>query len=94
MSTTKAQDSVGMLHRQEALNYLDSISDPVTRRLAHRAHFLVLKRFAENDRLPTKDFDMRFFAEVLDQFCRQHEVLKDLLDGKAVGEWWPEPEGS
>ncbi len=77
-----------MLRRQEAIELLNSIKDPVTQGLAHRAHYFVLKRFAEQKSLPVADFDMLFFVQVLQQFCQEHDILKRLLAGERVGAWW------
>jgi hypothetical protein len=78
------------VRHQEALELLNSIEDPVTRRLAHNAHFFLLRRFARGQDLPAGDFDVRFFVEVVREFCQEHDVLKRILAGERVGGWWEE----
>lgn len=81
---------VTTLRHPEAIAFLNSIKDPITRRLAHNAHFLALRRFTENRELPVANFDILFFAQVMEEFCSEHDLLKQYLAGETPGAWWDE----
>ena len=78
----------GVLRHSEAMKYIDTIDDAVTKRLVHRAQFFALRRFAERKDRPKADFDFLFFAHVMKDFCEQHDVLREVLGGKDDGGWW------
>ena len=75
-----------LLRRQESSDLIDSATeDLVTNRLLRAACFCIIKRFLENKNLPVADFDLGFFTEAMFEFCSNHKLLQDILDGKEVG---------
>lgn len=76
----------------EAGRFLDRINNPITRRIIDRAMTIARIRFYSPDEpRRTKDFDLLFFAEVLCELFRDHEVIRQELEGKRPGAWSTDP---
>lgn len=54
----------GFIRSEEAGQFIQSITDPVTKILVNNAHYHLYRRLAEK-RLPEGEFDMRFYVEVM-----------------------------
>ena len=65
-----------------------SEKDPITRALLANANFWFLKRYFEQGRHPAGDFDYAFVIEMLRDIFREHDVLRRLLAGEKVGEFF------
>ena len=89
-STEELGSTAGLLRHQEALEFINSIKDPITRRLVMSAQFFVLKALEPGRERPVADFDVRFFVGAIEEFCQRHDILKRYLNGERVGEWWDE----
>jgi hypothetical protein len=76
-----------MLRWDEAMELLRSVDDSITNQLMNRANFEIIKKFSERRGLPVADFDLRFFMEVMLEFCGQHTVIKKILDGEDLRPW-------
>lgn len=74
----------GFIRSEEAGEFIESLTDPVTKILVNNAHYHLYKRLAEK-RLPEGDFDMRFYVEVMAEMFSEHDVLKRMLAGENVG---------
>jgi hypothetical protein len=66
----------------EAMELLNSVEDLTTSQLMNRANFVVLRRFNEEGQLPVADFDLRYFMEIIHEFCSDHESLRRILQGE------------
>ena len=76
---------------EDAQEVIDRIDDPVTKNLVNMAFVHVVKRFfIEKQETPRSDFDMRYFATVLESFFAEHDVLARTLAGEKVGSWFKE----
>ncbi len=69
------------LHWEEAKEFLDSIDDQTTKRLMHLAHFPVLKRMMRKES-PSASFDVRFYLEIVHEFCSDQESIRRVLAGE------------
>ena len=74
-----------LLRREMSSNIIASTDDQITNHLLKAACYSVTKRFLENHDLPEADFDIGFFTEVMLEFCGNHRLLQDILDGNEVG---------
>lgn len=81
----------GFIRSEEAGQFIESITDPVTKILVNNAHYHLYKRLAEK-RLPEGEFDMRFYVEVMTEMFTEHEVIRRMLAGENVGAFFPENE--
>jgi hypothetical protein len=88
--TEGSGSAAGLLRHREALEFIDSIKDPITRRLVMSAQFFVLKALEPGRERPVADFDVRFFVGAIEEFCQRHDILRSYLNGERVGEWWDE----
>jgi hypothetical protein len=80
-----------LLYCDEALRYIEQITDPVTRSLVNMAFVhLVRKVYLAKQDLPQSDLDMLFLATALKDFFSEHEVIARTLDGEKVGAWFEE----
>ncbi len=80
-----------MLRREEAAELQNSVKDLVTSQLLSLAAMCVWRKFMENTTLPISDFDMRFFSEVMLDFCSKHETLRQVLAGDDL-RWFDDEE--
>lgn len=80
-----------LLHCDEALRFIESIQDPVTRTFVNMAFVhLVKKVHLEKSDLPSSDLDMLFLVTALKDFFADHEVIVRTLEGEKVGAWFDE----
>lgn len=78
-----------LLNCEEAQESIERIEDPITRNFVNMAFVSAVKRvYIEKREPPRGDFDMKFFAEVLESFFSEHDVLARTLAGEKVGEWF------
>ena len=81
-----------LVNWDEAGRFLNGIENPITRRIIDRAMIIARMRFyAPNETPRTKDFDLLFLAEVLVELFRDHEVIRQEIDGKRPGAWSSDP---
>lgn len=73
-----------LLNWDEAMKLLGSVEDKATSQLMNMANFEVLKRFFQLKHFPAADFDLRFFMEVMLEFCSDHDTLRKILAGEDV----------
>ncbi len=78
-----------LIHCDEAKAIIDHVNDPVTRNLLNMAFTHVVKSFyIDKTEAPQRDFDMAYFARVLEPFFSEHQVLTRTLAGDKVGAWF------
>jgi hypothetical protein len=77
----------GFIRSAEAGQFIAEISDPITKALVNNAHFHLFRRLAEK-RFPKGSFDMRFFVEVMAEMFSNQDVVRRILDGEHVGEFF------
>ena len=81
-----------LVNWDEAGRFLNLIENPITRRIVDRAMIIARLQFYAPDATPrTTDFDLQFFAEVLCELFRDHDVIREELDGKRPCEWSADP---
>lgn len=71
-----------LLKWDEAMELLRSVDNPTTNQLMNMANFEILRRFFQTKELPSEDFDLRFFMEVMLAFCSDHIRLRRILEGE------------
>jgi hypothetical protein len=73
----------------EALRFIEQISDPVTRSFVNMAFVHLVKKVQfEKQILPRTDVDMLFLVSALKDFFSEHDVLSRTLAGEKVGAWF------
>lgn len=82
--------STELLRAQEAVDLIASERDPITRALLANANFWFLKRYFEQGNQPAGDLDYAYVIELLRDIFREHDVLRRLLAGERVGEFFEE----
>jgi|SRR6185503_7189003 len=80
--------SAELLRSQEAMDIIANEKDPITRALLANANFWFLKRYFEQGRHPVTDLDYGFVVELLRDVFREHDVLRRILAGERVGEFF------
>ena len=82
------------LRENELKELLASESDPVTSQLMTMANHILTLRVIRKEKGPVSDFDLRYFMEIIQDFAREHEALKKILDGRGDELIWmaEEPE--
>lgn len=85
-STFRAEGE--LLRTDEALQIVESEKDPITRALLNNANFWFLKRYYEQGARPVSDYDYAFFVELLLQMFREHDILRRILAGENVGQFF------
>ena len=82
---------IQFVRKAEMLELLRSEKNEITSQLMWEASNSVFKRVLKGGDWPVSDFDLRFFMEVMHEFCAQHKVLKTILDGEGKSlEWFPD----
>lgn len=80
-----------LLNCDEALRFIERISDPVTKNLVNMAFVHWVKRVnLEKRDLPRTDLDMLFLVTSLKDFFAEHAVIARTLEGEKVGAWFDE----
>ena len=80
-------------HCDEALRFIEQISDPVTRTFVNMAFVHLVKKVQlEKQILPRTDVDMLFLVSALNDFFSEHDVLARTLAGEKVGAWFDDGE--
>lgn len=85
------ENAGGFIRSEEAGQFIESITDPVTKILVNNAHYQLFRRLAEK-RLPEGEFDMRFYVEVMAEMFGEHDVIRRMLAGENVGAFFSENE--
>jgi hypothetical protein len=81
-----------LVNWDEAGRFLNGIENPITRRIVDRAMTIARLRFYAPGGSPrASDFDLLFLAEVLCELFRDHDVIRQELDGKRPGAWSDDP---
>lgn len=91
MSTEDPETLPKFLRQAEMMRLLRSEEDPITSHLMQVAVNSLFLHWSK--KRPISDFDGNFFIEVIQDFCRQHDILKLILTGE--GEklaWFPDEE--
>jgi hypothetical protein len=84
--------NVEILRSEEATEILEREKNPITRALLNDANFWFIKKFFENGERPVSDFDLRFFMELMRDVFSEHNVLRRILAGEKVGQFFEESE--
>ncbi len=80
-----------LLHADEAIRFIESIEDPITRTLVNRAFVRFVQRLhLEKCEPPRSDLDAVFLVKTLRDFFSEHAVLARALAGDRVGAWFEE----
>jgi hypothetical protein len=78
-----------LLNCDEALRFIEQITDPVTRSFVNMAFVHLVKKVQlEKREMPRADLDMLFLVTTLKDFFSEHEVISRTLDGEKVGAWF------
>lgn len=88
---TKSSDAE-ILRAEEANDILQSEADPITSALLRNANFWFLKKVFEDQDLPVAGYDYAFTMEVLRAIFSEHTVLRQILAGEKVGQFFEEHE--
>lgn len=64
----------GFIKSEEARQFIESLTDPMTKILVNNARYHPYRRLAEKH-LPTGEFDMRCSVEVMAEMFNEHDVL-------------------
>lgn len=84
-----------VLRYEEMIQLLDSEKDPITSQLMGFAFMKIFGRWLAGKGLPICDLDGRFFMEIMQEFCSEHENLRIILDGKGESlAWFAEESGT
>ena len=80
-----------LLHADEAIRFIETIEDPVTRSLVNMAfvHFVKQLHLEKRDP-PRADLDALFLVRTLRDFFSEHDILDRTLRGEKVGAWFEE----
>jgi hypothetical protein len=68
-----------LLHQAEASNLMESIRDRTAWQLLAMSTTDVAIAILRNKKLPVARFDMLFFAQVMQDICSKHELLRTIL---------------
>jgi hypothetical protein len=80
-----------LLNCDEAVRFIEQISDPVTKNLVNTAFVHLVKEVHLEKRTPPRaDLDMLFLVTALKDFFAEHDVLARTLEGEKVGAWFDE----
>jgi ABC-type transporter Mla MlaB component len=90
---TRASDAE-VLRSDEAMDVLRSEDDPITSALLNNAHFWFTKKFFEERKRPIADYDYAFFMDVLRAVFSEHAVLRKILSGEKVGQFFEDEDES
>ena len=82
MDPSNANTNPGFLRQEEMEELVASEKDPITQHLMMMAVQVVFSRLVRREKGPTADFDLGYFAEVIQEFASEHETLKKILDGR------------
>ncbi len=78
-----------LLHADEAIRFIESIADPITRTLVNMAFVRFVQRLhLEKCEPPRSDLDALFLVKTLCDFFSEHAVLAQALEGNKVGAWF------
>jgi hypothetical protein len=78
-----------LLYCDEAVRFIDSIPDPVTKALVNMAFVHVVKKVQlEKSDFPRCDLDMLFLVTRLKEYFSEHDVIARTLEGEQVGAWF------
>ena len=76
-------------YTDEAIRFIDQITDPVTKSLVNMAFVhLVKKIHLEKRDFPKSDLDMLYLVTALKDFFSEHDVIARTLEGEKVGAWF------
>jgi hypothetical protein len=80
-----------LLYPDEAIRFIETIEDPVTRSLVNMAFVRFVKQLHLDKRDPPRtDIDALFLVKTLRDFFSEHGVLARTLAGEKVGAWFEE----
>lgn len=85
---TKMNEIGTLLKCDEAMRFIEQISDPVTKSLVNLAFVHFVKNVHLDQRAPASDVDMLFLVTSLKDFFAEHDVLARTLEGDKVGAWF------
>lgn len=77
-----------LIHWDEAGTMLNEVEDPITRRLLSRALTIARHKFySREEATRSENFDLLFFAQVLCDLFRDHDLIRSELNGERPGAW-------
>ena len=83
------KDTAKLIHIEDAMRFINQISDPVTRTLVHMSFVHLVTQIHVEKRIPlASDLDMKFLVTTLKDFFAEHDVLARTLQGEKVGAWF------
>lgn len=74
--------SAEILRQEEAWQVVRSVDDPITSQLLSRANVCILNAYVQQKGLLSNNFDLKFFAEAMLEFCKDHNDLRKILAGE------------
>lgn len=75
--------NTALLRQNEAAQLYQGVEDLITKQLMGMASMCVLNRYFKKGALPASDLDMRFFMEIIYEFCTDHKTLRAILSGES-----------
>jgi hypothetical protein len=88
MKVSDENTGPAFLREEEMRQIVSSQQDPITAQLMGLAYHTLLVRMLRQESLPVADFDLRFFMEVIQEFCSDQETLKKVLAGEKLPAWY------
>lgn len=80
-----------LLRQPESWELLSSVKDMTTNQLLNKATMCIVQAYANPDKKPVSDFDLKFFVDAMLIFCSDHENLKKILAGEDL-RWFDDEE--
>ena len=80
-----------ILRQDETREILLSVTNPTTNQLLNMAVTCLLHKYVKSGQSLVSDFDLKFFAESMLEFCSKHENLKRILEGEDL-RWFDDKE--
>lgn len=80
----------GFLHGEQMQEIIASEQDPITAQLMVFVYNTLISCIGSGSQAPTGSFDLGFFMHVVQQFARDHEALRTILEGKGNEYVWIE----
>jgi len=85
------EDRGTLLYADEALRFIESVEDPITRNLLNMALVHLVKRqHLERREAPRGDVDLLYLMSALKDYFAEHDVLRRTLAGEKIGVWFDE----
>lgn len=79
MNRDNSAQEPAMLRQEEAAQLREQEPNPITAQLMEMAQATLIIRSLRGEKGPIADFDLRYFMEVIQEFCGQHDTLRAIL---------------